>query len=163
MTAIYAGSFDPITNGHLWMIEKGAELFNDLIVAIADNSEKDYMFTLDERLDMLSDSINHLLNVGLYTCGNVFLVDYAADVGADYILRGIRNTQDYGYEQMMRNQNEDFNPNITTIFLIPPRELADISSSFVKGLVGPDTWEEKIKDMVPQPAYDKFIEKMQES
>ena len=69
------------------------------------------------------------------------LADYAESVGAQYILRGIRSHQDYEFERAMRNVNEDLKPEITTVFLIPPRQICEVSSSFVKGLVGPEGWE----------------------
>ena len=90
---------------------------------------------------------------------NQFLVNYAESVQAAYILRGIRSESDYEYERAMRNINGDLNPNIVTIFLMPPREIAEISSSLVEGLVGPDGWEKIVEKYVPKPVYEKFLDK----
>ena len=91
--------------------------------------------------------------------GNQFLVNYAESVGAGYILRGIRSESDYEYERVMRNINSDLNPNIVTVFLMPPREIAEISSSFVERLVGPDGWEKIVEKYVPEAVYEKFLDK----
>jgi pantetheine-phosphate adenylyltransferase len=154
--AVYAGSFDPITNGHLWMIENGSRLFDRLTVAVGVNPEKRYLFPLAERLAMLRAAVAHLPNVTVASFENLFLVNYARDVGAAYILRGIRNEQDYGYERGMRYVNAEFDPAITTAFLIPPREYAEVSSSFVKGLVGPAGWEAVLRKYVPPGVHAAF-------
>jgi len=156
---VYAGSFDPPTNGHLWMMEQGAKLFDELIVAIGINPDKKYTFSLDERIEMLRKITKKSQNTTVDTYENQFLVNYARSVGAGYILRGIRSESDYEYERVMRNINSDLDPNIVTVFLMPPREIAEISSSFVRGLVGPEGWEKIIKKYVPEPVYEKFLEK----
>lgn len=155
--AVYAGSFDPITNGHLWMIENGSRLFDRLTVAIGINPDKKYRFSLDDRLAMLRESTAHLANVQIADFENLFLVHYARQIGAGYILRGIRNEQDYGYERGMRYVNGEFDSNITSAFLMPPREYAEISSSFVKGLVGPAGWQEMLSKYVPPCVYRAFV------
>ena len=156
---IYAGSFDPPTNGHLWMIEQGATLFDVLIVAIGTNPEKKYTFSLEARVEMLREIAKPYRNTTVDTFENQFLVNYAKSVGASYILRGIRSENDYEYERIMRHINSDLDPNILTVFLIPPREIAEISSSFVKGLVGPEGWEKTIKRYVPEPVHKEFLKK----
>lgn len=159
---IYAGSFDPPTNGHLWMIEQGARLFDVLIVAIGINTAKEYTFSLDERVEMLRSITKQCRNIKIETFVNQFLVNYTKSIEACYILRGIRSEGDYEYERVMRNINSDLDPNILTVFLIPPREIAEISSSFVKGLVGPEGWEKTVKKYVPEPVYKKFLEKFRD-
>ena len=156
---IYAGSFDPPTNGHLWMIEQGARLFDVLIVAIGTNPAKEYTFSLDERVEMLRNITKQYRNTTVDTFENQFLVNYAKSVGASCILRGIRSEGDYEYERVMRHINSDLDSSILTVFLMPPREIAEISSSFVKGLVGPKGWEKTIKKYVPETVYEKFLEK----
>ena len=147
--AVYAGSFDPITFGHLWMVEQGSRLFDELVVAIGINPDKRYLFSLEERLAMLRDAVAPFPNVRVASFENLFLVHYARQVNAQYILRGVRNEADYGYERGMRYINEEFSPAILTVFLMPPREYAEISSSFVKGLVGPDGWRDVVPKYVP--------------
>ena len=156
---IYAGSFDPPTNGHVWMIKQGANLFDALIVAIGTNPDKEYTFSLNARVEMLRNIAKPYRNTTVETYENQFLVNYARSVEAAYILRGIRSESDYEYERVMRHVNSDLDPNIMTIFLIPPREIAGTSSSFVKSLVGPKGWKKTVKKYVPQPVYEKFLDK----
>lgn len=155
--AVYAGSFDPITNGHLWMIEHGSRLFDRLTVAIGINPDKKYRFSLEDRLGMLRESTAHLPNVRVADFENLFLVRYAKQISAGFILRGIRNEQDYDYERGMRYVNGEFDPNILSVFLVPPREYAEISSSFVKGLVGPSGWQDLLAKYVPDCVFQRFL------
>ncbi|MFW6189567.1 MAG: pantetheine-phosphate adenylyltransferase [Planctomycetota bacterium] len=155
---VYAGSFDPPTEGHMWMVEKGAELFDKLVVAVGVNPKKKYTFTVPERLDMLRECIRGMPNTSIDSFEGQFLVRYAESKGAGYILRGIRSLEDYRFEHTMRNVNEDLAGEITTVFLIPPREICEVSSSFVKGLVGYEGWEEAIKPYLPEPIYEKLLE-----
>ena len=157
--AVYAGSFDPITLGHLWMIEQGARLFDELVVAIGVNPDKRYLFTLAERMAMAQQVTGHLPNVRIASFENLFLVHYAKQIGASFILRGIRNEQDYQYERGMRYVNEELDGQITTVLLVPPRELVEVSSSFVKGLVGPENWQLILRKYVPEPVYQMFLER----
>ena len=152
--AVYAGSFDPLTNGHLWMVEQGLTIFDHLTVAIGINPHKEYSCGLDARLDILRASLPKSENLDISHFGNRYLVDYATEIGAGYILRGIRSAQDYEFERGMRHTNAQLNDTITTIFLMPPRNLAELSSSMVKGLVGPGGWEEHVIKMVPKPVFD---------
>lgn len=159
--AVYAGSFDPITNGHLWMIEHAASLFDELIVAIGVNPQKRAMFDLPQRLTMLRDATKHFSNVRIDSFENLFLVHYAQQVEANFILRGIRNEDDYSYERGMRYVNAEFSPGILTVFLMPPREYAEISSSFVKGLVGPQGWQEIVPRYIPSGVFRAFLDQQQ--
>ncbi len=104
-TAVYAGSFDPPTNGHLWMIERGLEMFDRLIVAIGNNPAKRYSFTVEERLEMLRASAGDDTRLEIAYFDNRYLVDYAKKMGAAYILRGIRSPNDYEYERVMRHRS----------------------------------------------------------
>ena len=156
--AVYAGTFDVLTVGHLWMIEQGARLFENLVVAIGVNPEKRCMFSLDERYQMLTDSTAQFRNVSRDIFKNQFLISYAKSVGAKFILRGIRTETDYEYERTMRNINADIDPDILTVPLMPPREIAEVSSSMVRGLVGPDGWETIVKKYVPEPVFEKLRE-----
>jgi len=155
--AVYAGSFDPITNGHLWMVEKAVELFDEVIVAIGENPDKRYTFSLADRLAVIRKSLEAATSVRVESFANEFLVNYARSVGAKYILRGIRDAADYEFERGMRHINDDLQPDITTVFLMPPREIAEISSSLVKGLIGPTGWREIVKRYVPAPVYELIL------
>ena len=153
-TAVYAGSFDPPTNGHLWMIEQGLELFDRLIVAIGTNPRKTYTFSVRERLDLLRASLPASDRMEIANFDNRYLVDYAKEQGAKYILRGVRTSEDYEYERVMRHINADLAPDIDTIFLMPPRDIAELSSNMVKGLIGPDGWEDTVHRYVPPPVLE---------
>ncbi|WP_028448481.1 MULTISPECIES: pantetheine-phosphate adenylyltransferase [Chitinibacter] len=154
---VYAGSFDPVTKGHLWMIERGVQLFDEMIVAIGENPDKKYTFSLEERLSMLRETTNGIANLRVEVFQNRFLVDYAREQGAQFILRGIREAADYEFERKMRYVNADLAPHIDTIFLMPPREIAEISSTMVKGLVGPQGWESVVKQYVPDPVFMRLL------
>jgi pantetheine-phosphate adenylyltransferase len=157
--AVYAGSFDPITNGHVWMIEQGVKLFDELVVAVGVNPDKRNTFSLDERFQMLRDSIGALPHVRVDSFANTFLVHYATSVGAQYILRGIRDAGDYQFERGMRHINTDLHAEVTTVFLMPPREISEVSSSLVKGLIGPKGWEKVVERYVPGPVYKVILSK----
>lgn len=148
-TAVYAGSFDPLTNGHLWMIHQGVKLFGKLIVAIGINPDKKYSFSLHDRMEMLKEALKDIPNVELAEFNNRFLVEFAKDNGADIIIRGIRSPHDFEYERVMRHINADMAPSVSSVFLMPPRDIAELSSSMVKGLIGPEGWETQVSRYVP--------------
>lgn len=156
--AVYAGTFDPLTVGHLWMIEQGAMLFDKLTVAIGINPEKHCMFSVRDRLEMLRQSVQRFPNVKIDSFTNQFLISYAQSIGAQVVLRGIRTESDYEYERTMRNINGDLNSGITTVFLMPPRGIAEVSSSMVRGLIGPRGWETIIRKYLPEPVFEKLKE-----
>ena len=158
-TGVYAASFDPVTNGHLWVIQQAAKLFDQLIIAIGVNPDKTYTFSLEDRLRLLKQTTSQFENVMVTSYESQFLVTYARSASAEYIVRGIRTQTDYEYERGMRHINSDLDDGIVTIFLMPPREIAEISSSFVKGLVGPTGWREVVKRYVPEPVYQLFLER----
>ena len=155
--AVYAGSFDPPTNGHSWMIREAQMLFYELVVAIGVNPDKRFTYTLDERKDMLRAITTGMSNVRIASFENQYLVNYADSIHAEYIVRGIRTTADYEYERSMRYINSDLQPEISTVFLLPPREFAEVSSTMVKGMVGPKNWQEMIKRYLPEPVYEKIM------
>ena len=158
-TAVYAGSFDPPTNGHLWMISQGLALFDRLVVAIGQNPSKNYVFSTEERIDLLRSSIPSCERLTITHFDNRYLVDYAKEVGAEFILRGIRSPGDYEYERVMRHINSDMAPDINTVFLMPPREMAELSSSMVMGMVGPEGWGETVRRYLPSPVFDALVTK----
>ena len=155
---VYAGSFDPLTIGHLWMIEQGVQLFDHLIVAVGVNPDKRSSFSVEDRLAMLRESIAKLPNHSVASFSNLYLIDFAQSVGATHILRGIRSAGDFEYERPMRNINGDLNPDICTVFLMPPRDIAEVSSSMVKGLIGPAGWRKIVRKYVADPVYRRLLD-----
>jgi pantetheine-phosphate adenylyltransferase len=143
----------------MWMIEQGCRIFPELRVAIGINPEKRYTFTLEERIGMLRDSTRAFKNVSVDSFSNRYLVDYAREIRATHILRGIRSESDYEFERAMRNINGDFDSTITTIFLMPPRQICEVSSSMVKGLIGPKGWQSVVQKYVPAPVWRRLRER----
>jgi pantetheine-phosphate adenylyltransferase len=155
--AVYAGSFDPLTNGHLWMIREGAKLFDQVIVGISTNPNKTSTFTEYEREMIVKTACIDLDNVIVESAGYSLLANFAKDKGADFLLRGIRNLHDYEYENIVRNVNNSIG-NISTVFLMPPKELTEVSSSFVKDLRSFANWDEIAKKYVPKITLNYLIE-----
>lgn len=135
VVAIYPGSFDPITNGHRDLIERGAKLFDHLIVSILRNETKQPLFTIEERMEMLREVVEPYPNVGV-DCFDGLLVDYATQKHATVLLRGIRAISDYEYELQMALMNRRLQPGIETVFLMSGEAYSFISSRLVKEVFG---------------------------
>ncbi|HEV2462239.1 MAG TPA: pantetheine-phosphate adenylyltransferase [Acidobacteriaceae bacterium] len=129
--AIYPGTFDPVTNGHLDLIARGSRIFDHLVVAILLNSSKDPLFTVDERVEMLTQATASFGNVSIATFEGL-LVDFAHDQQAQAVLRGIRAISDYEYELQMALMNRRLSPELETIFLMPDGKYSFVSSRLVK-------------------------------
>ena len=129
--AIYPGSFDPVTNGHLDLIARGSKIFDHLVVAILRNSHKDPLFTVDERVEMLTQAVSGLGNVSVSTFDGL-LVDFAQEQKAQAVVRGIRAISDYEYELQMALMNRRLAPELETIFLMPDAKYSFVSSRLVK-------------------------------
>jgi len=133
--AIYPGSFDPVTNGHLDIIERGCKLFDEIIIAILVNPDKQPFFTIDERRDMLEDVLREIDRGGCEVLVDSFqglLVSYAVARKADAIVRGIRAISDYEYELQMALMNRRLEPSIETVFMMPAESYSYVSSRLVK-------------------------------
>jgi pantetheine-phosphate adenylyltransferase len=131
--AIYPGSFDPPTNGHLDLIERGSRIFDQLIVAILGNPEKDPLFSLEERLEMLDELTRPFDNVSVDSFDGL-LVDFAREVKASAVLRGIRAISDYEYELQMALMNRKLEPTLETVFLTAAEAYSYVSSRIVKDI-----------------------------
>ena len=129
--AIYPGSFDPVTNGHLDLIERGAKIFDRLIVSVLRNFDKEPLFTLDERVEMLREVTRPWPNVEIDVFSGL-LVDYAQLRGANVILRGIRAISDYEYELQMAMMNRRLKPDVETVFMLPAAAFSFLSSRLVR-------------------------------
>ena len=131
--AIYPGSFDPPTNGHLDLMERGSKIFEELVVAILRNSEKTPMFNVAERLEMLKALTGHLKNVRIDTFEGL-MVEYAKSMQAVCILRGIRAISDYEYELQMALMNRRLAPQVETVFLMADEKYSYVSSRLIKNV-----------------------------
>jgi pantetheine-phosphate adenylyltransferase len=131
---LYPGSFDPITNGHLDLIDRGAKLCDHLIVAILRNEEKEPLFSVEERMEMLREVVRTYPNVEVDSF-NGLLVDYAKQKGATTILRGIRAISDYEYELQMALMNRRLCPTVETVFLMASEAYSFISSRLIKQVI----------------------------
>lgn len=152
--AVYAGSFDPVTNGHMYILKQGARLFDNLVVAVGTNPEKRYLFPKEERMSLLARCASNIKNVEVTAFEGEYLARFAARIGATHLLRGIRNEHDYHFERTMRHVNNDIDPDLTSVYLMPPRHLSEVSSSFVKDLVGVAGWGELVARYVPPPVLE---------
>ena len=161
--AVYAGSFDPPTNGHLWMIRKAYEMFDNLTIAVGVNPDKKSTFSVTERIEMLEEIVSDMPNIKVDFFDQKFLVNYAKSINANFVIRGIRSAADYEYERIMRYINADLQPEVSTVLLIPPREFAEVSSTMVKGMVGPDGWEDVIEKYLPSPVYKRMLDHYQKT
>ena len=130
-TAVYPGSFDPVTNGHIDMIKRGRRLFDKIIVAILCNSSKKSLFTIEERKKMLEISLKEVTNIEIASFDGL-LVDYVVKRKANAILRGMRAVSDFEYEFQMALMNRSLNRNIQTVFLMSGLRWIFTSSSIIK-------------------------------
>ena len=132
--AVYPGSFDPLTNGHLDLIERGSKIFDELIVAVLRNPEKEPLFTVGERMEMLLEATQHCSNVSADSF-NGLLVDYAVRRQARVILRGIRAVSDFENEMTMALMNRKLDGNLETVFMMPAVSYTFLSSRLVREIV----------------------------
>lgn len=131
MRAIYPGSFDPITYGHLDIIERCSSKFNSVLVAVLNNNSKKSLFDINERVDMIKEVTSNFKNVEVKSFDGL-MVDFAKLEGVDVIIRGLRAVSDYEYELQMSLANKTLNPNIETLFLVSSVKYLHLSSSLVK-------------------------------
>jgi pantetheine-phosphate adenylyltransferase len=131
IVAIYPGSFDPITNGHLDLIARGSKLADRLIVAVLQNRRKQSLFSVEERVEMLTDVVQPYSNVEVGSFHGL-LVDYVSARGANFILRGIRAISDYEYELQIAHMNRRLSPGVETVFLMADEAYSFVSSQLVK-------------------------------
>ena len=156
VTAIYPGSFDPPTNGHLDLVERGSKIFDELIVAVLRNAEKTPLFSVGERRSMLEELTADFKNVTVDVFDGL-TVDYAARVKASAVLRGIRALSDYEYELQMALMNRKLRPELETVFMMPAEKYSYLSSRLVREVarLGGD-----ISKLVPEIVERRLKEKL---
>lgn len=155
----FSGTLDPITNGHMWVIQEARAMADEVVVLVSHNPFKKPRFSDEERKVIVEQS----LAAQGWTDVSVMIVrgDYTARAarrhGIDYLIRGLRNTADFDYENLIQQANQDVLQGAKTLFVMPPRDLGSVSSSFVRGLIGPVGWHAHVKKFVPAPAYRAVI------
>ncbi len=154
--AIYPGTFDPLTNGHLDLIQRGAAIFDELVVSILRNSEKTPMFSLEERLEMLRECTHAYKNVRIDSFDGL-LVEYAASQGAGAVLRGIRAVSDYEYELQMAWMNRKLDDRLETVFMMPAEQYSYLSSRLVREIM---KLGGKVSGLVPPLVEKRLREKL---
>jgi len=157
ITAIYPGTFDPLTNGHLDLIARGAKIVDHLVVAILRNSEKGApLFSVPEREEMIREAVEPFGNVSVATFDGL-LVDFARHLGAKAVLRGIRAISDYEYEFQMAMMNRKLAPELETLFMMPAEKYTFVSSRLIKGVfqLGGD-----VSTLVPPLVLDRLQRKV---
>lgn len=155
--AVYAGTYDPWTKGHSHVLDQAAPLFSKITLAIGVNPAKKPLFSLDTRLSFLRDVAAAYDNVRVDSFEGIYLVDYAERIGATHIIRGLRNVADFESELSLAQINLGINPRIRTVFFMADRAYADISSSNVKAMIGPEGWKDVVKDYIPMQMWNRFI------
>jgi len=153
--AICPGSFDPVTNGHIDIIQRGARIFDQIIVAVFNNQSKDPLFSVEERIYLLKETTKHLPNVTV-DCSDELLIDYANQKGAQAILRGLRAVSDFEYEMQITSMNRKLAPNIETFFMMTNNQYSFLSSSMVKEVA---KYNANVSDLVPKAVEEALIKK----
>ena len=130
-TIVYPGTFDPITNGHIDVVERASRLFDKIVLGIATSQRKGPLFDIDERIKLASDALSHVPNVEILGF-DYLLVNFVKDCKADAIMRGLRAVSDFEYEFQLANMNRALSPNVESVFLTPAERFSYISSSLVR-------------------------------
>ena len=130
-TIVYPGTFDPITNGHIDLIERASKLFDRIIVSIASSKKKSPLFTIEERISLATECLKHLPNVEIKGF-DYLLVNFVKDCNGDAVMRGLRAVSDFEYEFQLANMNRALSPDVESIFLTPAEKFSYISSSLVR-------------------------------
>lgn len=154
--AIYPGSFDPITYGHINIIKRAAKIFDELYVVVLHNINKKYFFSLDERINITKESLKDFKNIKVESYDGL-LVDYAKEKNINVIIRGLRAVSDFEYELQLANANRSLNPNVEILFLMTDTEYSFISSTIVKEVA---KFGGNVSQWVPKNVEDAIIKKI---
>lgn len=154
--ALFPGSFDPLTMGHLETIRRGAKLFDELIVGVFVNSNKSSLFTMEEKLMLVKEAVADISNVRVIAQETELTVVAAERLGANFLLRGIRSIKDYEYEREIMEMNQHLNPEIETVFLLAQSQYSHISSSLIKEVL---LFDGNVQTYLPKNVYQMMMEK----
>lgn len=155
--AVCPGSFDPVTNGHLDIIKRGARIFDKVIVAVLNNQSKQALFSVEERVNLLTESTKDIPNVEIDSF-NGLLIDYLHHKGAKTILRGLRAVSDFEYEMQIASINRKLDEDVETFFLVASNQYSFLSSSIVKEVA---KYQADVEDLVPEPVVSALKGKFQ--
>ncbi len=156
-TIVYPGTFDPITNGHIDLIERASKLFDRIIVSIASSKKKSPLFTIEERISLATECLKHLPNVEIKGF-DYLLVNFVKDCNADAVMRGLRAVSDFEYEFQLANMNRALSPDVESIFLTPAEKFSYISSSLVREI---SSLQGDVTKFVPPNVADALVKKFQ--
>ena len=153
---IYPGSFDPLTLGHLNIIDRASKVFDKIIIAVAHNVSKKTIFSIDERVDIIQEIFKDNSNIEVDSFEGL-LVEYVKKAGTDTVLRGMRSVSDFEYEMQMAHANKTLNPELETIFMVTDSKFAHISSSLIKEII---TLGGSAEHLVPKLVESRLREKL---
>ena len=158
-TIVYPGTFDPITNGHIDLVERASKLFGKVVIGIASNRQKSPLFTIEERIQLAKECLKHIPNVEIYGF-NSLLVDFVEQCNANAIMRGLRAVSDFEYEFQMANMNRALSPQIESIFLTPSEKFSYISSSLVREI---SSLKGDVSQFVPANVAEALADRLQKA
>ncbi len=153
--AIYPGTFDPITNGHIDVVQRTLKIFDDVIIAVAPSYKKEPLFTTEERVGLIKESVKDIGSVEVEVF-DILLIDYAKSRGAIALVRGLRAVSDFEYELQMALMNRRLDANIETVFMMPSEENTFLSSTMVKEVA---SLGGSVRGLVPEPVEKALIKK----
>ena len=153
--AIYPGSFDPLTNGHVDIVQRGLKMFDRVVLAIAINPNKQHLFSLDERVELAKKCLGHLKGLE-FDVFDGLLVEYAKQKGINVLLRGLRAVSDFEYEFQLASMNRKLSPSVETVFMMTSEESFYISSRLVREVA---SYGGDVRGFVPAPVYDALVER----
>ena len=156
LTAVYPGTFDPITNGHTDLVNRGVKIFDKIIIAVAQNPSKNTLFNVKERIEFIQEIFDANSQVEIYSLDKL-LVDFANDHNATVILRGLRAVSDFEYEVQLASMNRSMEPNIESVFMSPAEEYGFLSSSIIKEIAKHDGDLSKFVDKAVLAALQKKL------
>ena len=156
-TIVYPGTFDPVTNGHIDLVERASRLFDRVVIGIASSQRKSPLFTIEERIELASECLQYVPNVEIYGF-DCLLVNFVSDCNADAIMRGLRAVSDFEYEFQLANMNRALSPEIESIFLTPSEKFSYISSSLVREI---SSLKGDVSQFVPANVAKALAERLQ--
>jgi len=156
--ALYPGTFDPVTRGHLDVLKRACEIFDKVIISVAVNEDKNPLFTIEERTELIRENLEHIPNAEVASVEGL-LVDFARQVGAKALIRGLRAVSDFEFELQMAQMNRNLDEEVETLFLVPNEAYTFISSKLIKQVAN---YGGDIRKFVPRNVYEALCKKLPE-